>query len=114
MYIESKVAEFLEKNKDIYKYAVVSNADYFYVNKLPLECLKNIDENIIGTCHHWETSNMWTDGFYIGNSNTIIKIMNRINYYSFIISNIPSKNIVYPIALLVLLIFGYLNKRKTN
>ena len=29
-------------------------------------------------------------------------------------SNRPSKNIVYPIALLVLLIFGYLNKRKTN
>ncbi len=29
-------------------------------------------------------------------------------------SNRPSKNIVYPITLLLLLLFGYLNKRKTN
>ena len=29
-------------------------------------------------------------------------------------SNRPSKNIVYPFAFLILLIFGYLNKRKNN
>ena len=29
-------------------------------------------------------------------------------------SNRPNKQIVYPFAFLLLLIFGYLNKRKTN
>lgn len=81
MYIESQVSRFLEKNKNNYKYALVSNADYFYLNKLPTECLKNIDEYKIGTCYHWENNDMCTDGFYIGLLPPIIKIMNRINYY---------------------------------
>ena len=38
MYVESQVANFLEENKDKYKYALVSNADYFYLNKLPFPC----------------------------------------------------------------------------
>ena len=81
MYIECKVANFLDKNKDKYTYALVSNADYFYINKFPLECISNIRKNIIGTSHHWEACGMCTDGFYIGQLNTISKIMKRIHYY---------------------------------
>jgi hypothetical protein len=85
--MESKVAEFLEENKDKYKYDVVANADYFYLNKFPLECLTNIGENPIGTCHHWENNDMCTDGFYIGYLTSVIKIMNRINYYYMLVEN---------------------------
>lgn len=81
MYAESQVANFLDENKDKYTFALVSNADYFYLNKFPLECIGNIRENIIGTCHHWEAGDMYTDGFYIGQINTISKIMKRIHYY---------------------------------
>jgi len=86
MYIESKVADFLEKNKDVYKYALITNADYFYVNKFNLDCLKHLNLNEIGTCHHLDAGG-YTDGFYIGQLNTIYKIMNRINYYKFLITN---------------------------
>ena len=82
MYVESQVSKFLDKNKDKYTYALVSNADYFYLNKFPLgwRHFKNYN-NIIGTSHHWEAYDMCTDGFYIGKLNTISKIMKRIHYY---------------------------------
>ena len=65
MYIESKVAKFLTKNKNIYDYVIVSNPDYFYLNQLNLDYLQNITEHThIGTCHHWENADMCTDGFY--------------------------------------------------
>lgn len=81
MYIESKVAEFVETSKDVYEYVIVSNADYFYLNKLNLDCLQNIKEHTIGTCHHWENADMCTDGFYVGFPCSIIKLMNRIFMY---------------------------------
>ena len=81
MYVESQVAKFLDENKDKYTYALVSNADYFYLNKFPLECISKIRKNVIGTSHHWEGGDMCTDGFYIGQINTISKIMKRIHYY---------------------------------
>jgi hypothetical protein len=67
-----------------------------YLNKFPLECIGNIRENIIGTCHHWEVNDMCTDGFYIGQINTISKIMKRIHYYYRVIQKYKNpKNLNY-------------------
>ena len=80
MCIERKVAEFLEKNKDDYQYAVVTNADYFYVNELPLNTLFSIGNNHILSCHHHDCRG-YTDGFYSGNCKAVRLVMNRINHY---------------------------------
>ena len=95
MHIDSKVADFLEKNKDVYKYALITNADYLYLNKFSTKSLININEKNIITCCHWETGNMWTDGFYVGTTFSIIKIMNRINQYNSLISNVKINKLTY-------------------
>lgn len=92
MYVESQVSKFLDENKDNYTYALITNADYFYLNKFPLECISNIRENIIGTSHHWEACDMCTDGFYIGQPNTISKIMKKIHYYYGVIQEYENPN----------------------
>ena len=92
MYVESQVSKFLDENKDKYTYALITNADYFYLNKFPLECISNIRKNIIGTSHHWEACDMCTDGFYIGQPNTISKIMKRIHYYYGVIQEYENPN----------------------
>jgi hypothetical protein len=115
MYIESKIAKFLEENKDIYEYVIVSNADYFYINKLPIECLNNISENIIGTCHHWENNDMCTDGFYIGYPKSIIKIMKRINnYYTIVINYKDPKSLNYERILNESIIYSKMTRKKID
>ena len=94
MYIESKVAEFVETNKDVYEYVIVSNADYLYLNKLNVNYLQNIKEDTIGTCHHWENADMCTDGFYIGYPSSIIKLMNRIFMYDQLATTYKNKPII--------------------
>ena len=94
MYIESKVAEFLTKNKDVYEYVIVSNADYFYLNQLDVNYLQNIKEHTIGTCHHWEYGSMCTDGFYVGFPCSIIKLMNRIFMYDQLATTYKNKSII--------------------
>ena len=86
MYLESRVAKFLEGNKETYEWLIVSNADYFYTNKLPLKCLKSIGKKMIGTCHHLDATG-YTDGFYIGRAEDMIKVLSRINYYADLIKD---------------------------
>lgn len=86
LYIESKVAEFIETNKNVYEYVVVSNADYFYVNQFPIDSLTTINENSLGTCHHLDAGGI-TDGFYVGCPNTIYKLMNRIHTHELVVKD---------------------------
>ena len=76
MYMESEVGKFLERKRDRYTYALITNADYFYINKLPINCLTLFNggdyDNNIGTCHHLDCKG-YTDGFYIGCIECIIK-----------------------------------------
>ena len=75
--MESKVAEFLKKKT--YKITLVTNPDYLYINKLILNKLPNLDNSVI-TCDHLNFKG-FTNGFYIGYTNNIVKILNRVNYY---------------------------------
>ena len=80
MYMESKVSKFLAEHKDTYEYAVVSNPDYFYTNKLSLEWLEHVDQETILTCHHKDFGGI-TDGFCLGHPESVSKIMARIHFF---------------------------------
>ena len=114
MYIESKVAKFLTKNKDVYDYVIVSNPDYFYLNKLNVDCLQNIKEDTIGTCHHWEYGDMCTDGFYIGFPNSIINILNRLSIYSHLTTNYKKPMLNYERILNESILYNNLHRLKLD
>ena len=76
MYMESIVAEFLKKST--YKIALVSNPDHLYINKF--DCEQEIMSDHVTTCAHLDM-NGFTNGFYYGHTNNIIKILKRINDY---------------------------------
>ena len=81
MCIERKVARFLEKNQDIYQYVVIINADYFFINSLSIEILSEINDDMVGTCYHFDC-NGYTDGFYIGTSKTIRLLLDRVSHHN--------------------------------
>lgn len=80
MCIERKVARFLGESQDNYKYVLVTNADYFYVNPLPLSIFASIDGKTVATCHHLDCRG-YTDGFYLGTHKALCTIMGRISHY---------------------------------
>lgn len=87
MYIDSKIIDLLEQHRNKYKYVLVTNADYFYVNKFSIENLKLLNNNSLLTCHQTDHGGI-TDGFYMAYPHIIEKIVNRINYYDKLIHQI--------------------------
>ena len=81
MCIDRKVAEAVEKSETTYHRIVVTNADYFYVSKLPLDALSSLGSSQILSCHHHDCGG-YTDGFYAGDSTSICQIMGRVSRYS--------------------------------
>ena len=86
MYMESKVAQFLKKST--YKIALVSNPDHLYINKF--DCEQVIMKDHVTGCNHLDMRG-FTNGFYFGDTNNIIKILNRINDYDKLIQKKTKK-----------------------
>ena len=87
----------LEKHEDDY-YESEFNLEEYGIN-----LAKENDKILVDTIK-WN-GEAKKSGIEVGDYITEFKIQN---------SNRPNKNIVYPFAFLILLIFGFLNKRKTN
>lgn len=80
MYSEEKVGDFLEKNKDKYKCAIVCGPDYFLLNQIKIidiqDSIKN--KNCVYTTRVNDAQG-YTNGFYIGAPEPIIKITKRFS-----------------------------------
>lgn len=76
LYCENKVAEFLKKN--YYKKAIFITPDFYFYNKLNINSI-NFDNNSIYISNNNDACG-YTNGFYIGNTDLLIKIMERCNY----------------------------------
>ena len=77
-YSENMVATFLEKNINNYDCAIVCCTDYYLKNKINLEHIeKSIGNNsLVYTTNVWDSFG-YTNGFYIGSLEPMIKILNR-------------------------------------
>ena len=97
MYSEDKVGDFLERNKDKYKCAIVCGPDYFLLNKVNLADVQSsielpvvytADVNNGGTWINGVRYSGYTNGFYIGAPHLLIKILKR---YSMLDRLLPTK-----------------------
>jgi len=86
MYSEEKIGDFLEKNKDKYKCAIVCGPDYFLLNQVNLADIQSsIDSSVVYTTDVnngalWRNGvrySGYTNGFYIGAPHLLIKILKR-------------------------------------
>ena len=86
MYSEEKVGDFLEKNKDKYKCAIVCGPDYFLLNQIKImdiqKCINSptiftTNVNDGGLHYNRKIYPGYTNGFYIGTPNLLIKILKR-------------------------------------
>jgi hypothetical protein len=112
MCLERKVAEFLDKNRDTYRYIVITNADYFYMNKLSLDSFYSIGNNKILSCHQKDCRG-YTDGFYVGNCTSMCQILNRINHYAELTSAHKDR-INYEIILKLSFLMNNIERIKAN
>jgi hypothetical protein len=80
MYSEEKVGNFLKKNKHKYKCAIVCGPDYFLLNQIKIidiqDSIKN--KNCVYTTRVNDAQG-YTNGFYIGAPEPIIKITKRFS-----------------------------------
>lgn len=78
MYSEEKVGNFLEKNIDKYKCAIVCGPDYFLLNQVKILDIQNAirNNNLVFTTRVNDAQG-YTNGFYIGSLAPIIKILKR-------------------------------------
>lgn len=78
MYSEYRVGCFLEKNKDNYKGAIICGPDYYILNKLDLNTDYFSKNNTVYTTKVNDAQGI-TNGFYLGNIQSIIPILKRYN-----------------------------------
>lgn len=83
LYCENKVAQFLKNSN--YKKAIFITPDYYFYHKLNINSI-NFDSNNIYISNNNDACG-YTNGFYIGNTNLLIKIMERYNYYDKLIKD---------------------------
>ncbi len=76
LYCENKVAQFLKKTN--YKKAIFITPDFYFFHKLNINSI-NFDNNSIYISNNNDACG-YTNGFYIGNTNLLIKIMERYSY----------------------------------
>jgi len=77
MYSEHQIGLFLEKYND-YKCAIVCGPDYYLLNNVNLEDIKNsINNDTIVYTTRVNDAQGYTNGFYIGSLKPIIKILKR-------------------------------------
>jgi hypothetical protein len=78
MYSEHQVGLFLEKYINDYKCAIVCGPDYYLLNNVNLEDIKNsINNDTIVYTTRVNDAQGYTNGFYIGSLKPIIKILKR-------------------------------------
>jgi hypothetical protein len=77
LYCENKVAQFLKNTN--YKKAIFITPDFYFYHKLNINSI-NFDSNNIYISNNNDACG-YTNGFYIGNTNLLIKIMERYNYF---------------------------------
>tara|TARA_B100000902_G_C27321301_1_gene924761 strand:+ start:2486 stop:3253 length:768 start_codon:yes stop_codon:yes gene_type:complete len=78
MYSEEKVGNFLEKNKNKYKCSVICGPDYYLLDNINLQHVKNsINNDSIVYTTSVNDAQGFTNGFYIGTPNSCSKILKR-------------------------------------
>lgn len=86
MYSEEKVGIFLEKHKNDYKCAIVCNPDNYLINKINMEHIKNsINNNSNVYTTTVNDADGYTNGFYIGSLQPLIKILKRFSILEFLL-----------------------------
>lgn len=83
LYCENKVAEFLKKSS--YKKGIFITPDFYFHNMLDIEKIIFDDDNIYIPDNN--DARGYTNGFYIGNVNLLIKIMQRYHYIDILIKD---------------------------
>jgi hypothetical protein len=82
MYAENKIAEFLKKNPNRYDFVVVSGPDFFYWSEFSKSDIRKIledaDNIMMSSSNNGEG---YTNGFYVGRTNTVVKILERFEKY---------------------------------
>ena len=73
MYSEYQISKFLLKHKDEFDYAIIWSADFYPVDKLTIPD----DTNLVYTNANGDYLGGYTDGFYMGKVENIIKIQER-------------------------------------
>ena len=87
MYSEYRVGLFVEKNKNKYDSVIVCGPDFYLLNNINLEHVNNTIINPIVYTTRVNQAHGYTNGFYIGNPHSIIKILKR---YETLSDNIPT------------------------
>lgn len=78
MYSEEKVGNFLKKNENKYKCAVICGPDYYLLDNINLQHVKNcINNDSIVYTTDVNNAQGFTNGFYIGTPNSCSKILKR-------------------------------------
>ena len=78
MYLENQVGVFLKKHINDYKCAIVCGADYYLLNNVNIEDIKNsINNDSIIYTTGVNDGQGYTNGFYIGSLKPMIKILQR-------------------------------------
>jgi len=80
MFAEEQVGLFLEKNINNYKSAIVYNSDNYFLNKINLENIHNsisLNNSVYTSDLH--DAQGYTNGFYIGSLEPLIKILKRFS-----------------------------------
>ena len=77
LYCENKVAQFLQNSN--YKKAIFITPDFYFFQKLNINSI-NFDNSSIYISNNNDACG-YTNGFYIGNTNLLIKIMERYIYF---------------------------------
>lgn len=83
LYCENKVAQFLKNSN--YKKAIFITPDFYFFHKLNINSI-NFDSNNIYISNNNDACG-YTNGFYIGNTNLLIKLMERYNYFDKLIKD---------------------------
>ena len=83
LYCENKVAQFLKNTN--YKKAIFITPDFYFFQKLNINSI-NFDNNSIYISNNNDACG-YTNGFYIGNTNLLIKLMERYNYFDKLIKD---------------------------
>jgi len=80
MYSEYRVGLFLERNINKYDIAIVCGPDYYIANPINIDDIKNSFENENFYTTTVNDAQGYTNGFYIGKPNVLIKPLKRFNY----------------------------------
>lgn len=79
MYSEYRTSLFLESVRDKYDTAIIISPDYYPINSISIEDVKEtyLRKDVIFTSDQADFMDGYTDGYYIGNILSIIKVMKR-------------------------------------